>query len=120
MKITYNNLLWDTIYSEELKNIKDTDTQLAVVKQYFGDSTNDKLALDKLQLAFELAVMSAKYKDVMEYVTKGHLVDADTVPIDIMTDWDNTVIDTFNDGYDAGYNDADWNDDDYAKLLGTE
>lgn len=43
----------------------------------------------------------------MEYVTKGHLVDADTVPIDIMTDWDNTVIDTFNDGYDAGYNDTE-------------
>lgn len=51
--------------------------------------------------------MSAKYRDVMEYVTKGHLVDADTVPIDIMTDWDNTVIDTFNDGYDAGYNDTE-------------
>lgn len=109
MKITYNNLLWDTTYSKELKDVKDTDTQLAVVKQYFGDSTNGKLSLDKLQLAFELAVMSAKYMDVIEYVTKGHLVNADTVPIDIMTEWDNTITDTFNDGYDAGYN-AGYND----------
>ncbi|MCP8858915.1 hypothetical protein LBW12_02600 [Latilactobacillus curvatus] len=81
MEFDYNGTHYDTYKNNGLQNTTDNELKLKVVQEWFWfDDPIRILNESSLDIAFELALMSAKYEDIIYELTGGTLSKAGTYP----------------------------------------
>lgn len=79
MLFTYNGEKYDTYKNNGLQRTQDDGLKLKVVNEYF-DEPDQVLKECSLDIAFELALMSARYEDIISEITGGEFSKAGTYP----------------------------------------
>jgi len=68
MELDYKGKHYDTYKNEKLQLIEDKDFQAQFVREWF-DNPDEVMNSTKLDLAYDLALMSARYEDIISHLT---------------------------------------------------
>jgi len=91
MELDYKGKHYDTYKNEKLQLIEDKDFQAQFVREWF-DNPDEVMNSTKLDLAYDLALMSARYEDQIEDLLRIGI--SDDIPFDdtyFMSDVDNQI-----------------------------
>ena len=107
MRVMYKGNLWDTDYPAVFyEGLKDKELQDLISTKYFQQDKQKLLSLTKEELAFRLAVMSAKYQSVISQATHDAFTRDTNSPNEVISYLKDREDSIHAQGYEEGLEDG--------------